>query len=198
MPVTLYASDGTFLRFDSTTEVHVSARTSVSSHPTERIGLVSDHAQNEPLLVSLVGVVTATPLSTQLDGGGQGGATQGLSGEARERAAVAWLFDHRRQRLSLTRDRGEDLDDLILTNVPDVTAVLNRRVFSLELQQVLIAEAGAVFIPPEQPTAAAEPALASSQDLGEQGGTSGGADPDQQARDVSAASLLLSALGLGS
>lgn len=198
MPVTLYASDGTFLRFDSTTEVHVSARTSVSSHPTERIGLVSDHAQNEPLLVSLVGMVTASPLSNQLDGGGQGGATQGLSGEARERAAVAWLLEHRRQLLSLTRDRGEDLDDLVLTSIPDVTAVLNRRVFSLELQQVLIAEAGTVLIPPEQPTATAEPALASSQDLGEQSGTSGDADSEQQVRDTTEASALFLALGLGS
>lgn len=195
MATTLYAPDGTFLRFDATTAVRVSARTAVSSHPTERLGLVSDNAQNEPLLVSIVGAVTGSPLSNQLDGGGQGSALRGLTGESRERAAVAWLLSHRRQRLSLTRDRGEDLDDLILTSIPDETDVRLRRVFSLELQQVLIAEAGTVLIPPEQPVPSAEPALSTQQDLGEQTGTSGDADPDQQSRDVGFALLGLRALG---
>lgn len=194
MPVTLHASDGTYLRFDSATSVDAVYPSSVSSHPTESRTLVSDHVQREPLLVSLVGMVTGSPLSTQLAGGG--GVTAGLSGEARERAAVAWLLDHRGDRLSLERDRGEPLDDLVLTRVPDSTDILNRRLFSLELQQVLVAEATSVDIPPEQPVAAVAAAVTSEADLGEQTGTSGAEDTDQQARDVSAGVLALRALGL--
>lgn len=196
MPVTLYSPDGTYLRFDSATNVDAVFTSSVSSHPTESGSQTSDNVQREPLVVSLVGMVTGSPLSNQLQGGG--GVTAGLTGEARERAAVAWLLDQQRAgaRLFLERDRGDDLDDLVLTSVPDSTDRLRRRVFSLQLQQVLIATAGSVQIPPEQPTAAAEPALASEADLGEQTGTSGAEDVDQQARDVSAASSILSALGL--
>lgn len=193
MPTTLYAADGTYLRFDAVESLRRTANVAVSSHPTERIGLVADNAQAEPIVVSFLGIITASPLTTQVSAGG---VTSGLTGEARERAAVDWLLEHRLQRLTLTTDRREPIDDLVITSIPDETTVRQERVLQLVLQQVLVAEAGTVRIPPEQPVPSAEPGFSSAEDLGDQTGTSGDQDPEQQARDVSAASLLLDALGL--
>lgn len=192
MPTSLYAPDGTFLRFDGTATVRVTASDSVTRHPTERGVIITDHVQREPLTVSIVATVTESPMSEQV---ATSGATAGLSGEARPRAAIDWLLTHRGQRLTLVSDGIDELDNLVLTRVPNEVTVSRQRILSLELVQILVATVEFVTIAPEQPPAATAHAVASPVDLGEQATVSGDEDPAQQARDVSAASLLLGYLG---
>lgn len=192
MPTALYADDGTFLRFDGAATVRVTASDSVTRHPTERGVTITDHVQREPLTVSIVATVTESPLQEQLE---NSGATAGLSGEARPRAALDWLETHRGQRLTLSSDGLDDLDDLVLLRVPNEVTASRQRILSLELVQILVASVELVAIAPEQPPAATAHAYADSVDLGEQATVSGDEDPAQQARDVSAASLLLDYLG---
>ena len=189
MPTALYADDGTFLRFDGTATVRVIAADSVTRHPTERGVTITDHVQREPLNVSIVASVTESPLQEQLD---VGGATAGLSGSARPRAALDWLDAHRGQRLTLAGDDLDDLSNLVLVRVPNEFTASRQRILSLELVQILVASVEYVAIPPELPPAATAHAYADAADLGEQATISGTDDPDQQARDVSAASLVLS------
>lgn len=192
MPTILYASDATFLRFDSATNVRVTASDSVTRHPTERGVVITDHVQAEPLVVSIVGVFTESPLDSQVRGGG---ATEGLDGVQRVRAAMDWLNAHRRQRLTLTSDDLDDLDDLVITRLPDEVGVQRQRVVALELQQVMVATTEYVQIPPEVPPAATTHAVATGVDLGEQGTVSGDEEPAQQERDISAAALFLESIG---
>lgn len=194
MPTTLYASDGTHLRFDSAVEVRVTASDTVTRHPTEVGVVISDHVQRDPRLVSILATFTETPTSSQL---ADHGATDGLSGEARVRAAMGWLEDHRAQRLTLVSDGLDDLDDLVILRLPNEVTVVRRRTLTLELQEVLTAEAGEVRIPPEAPRPVVEHALATAQDLGEQATVSGDSDPDQQVRDTENASVLYSFLNRG-
>lgn len=192
MPTILYADDATFLRFDSATSVRVTASDSVTRHPTERGVIITDHVQAEPLVVSIVGVFTESPMESQVAGSG---ATEGLDGAARVRAGMDWLNSHRRQRLTLTSDRRDDIDNLIITRLPDDVEVRRHRVVTLELQQVMVATTEYVQIPPEMPPAATSHAVATAAELGEQGTVSGDEEPAQQERDISAAALLGEALG---
>jgi hypothetical protein len=194
MPTALYADDGTFLRFDGTATVRVIAADSVTRHPTERGVTITDHVQREPLSVSIVATVTESPLQEQSE---VSGATAGLTGEARPRAAMDWLNSHRGQRLTLVSDGYDDLDDLVLVRVPNEVTASRQRILSLELTQILVASVEYVAIPPELPPAATAHAFADAADLGEQGTISGTDDTAQQARDVSAASLLLTYIGGG-
>lgn len=192
MPTSLYADDGTFLRFDGAASVRVTSSDSVTRHPTERGVVITDHVQREPTTVSIVATITESPLQEQVEGGG---ATAGLSGEARPRAALDWLESHRGARLTLVSDGLDDLDDLVLVRVPNEVTVSRQRILSLELVQILVASVEYTAIPPELPPAATAHAFADAADLGEQGTVSGDEDAEQQARDVSAASLLLGYLG---
>lgn len=195
MPTALYASDGTFLRFDGTATVRVVSASSVTRHPTERGVIVTDHVQREPLTVSIVATVTESPMAEQVE---TSGATAGLSGEARPRAAIDWLLTHRGQRLTLVSDGLDDQDNLVLVRVPNEVTVSRQRILSLELVQILVATVEFVTIAPEQPPAATAHAVASPVDLGEQATISGDVDPVQQAIDVQNASLLYQAMYFGS
>lgn len=192
MPTTLYADDSTSLRFDGVTSVRVAMASSVTRHPTERGAVISDHVQREPTIVSIVGVLTETPTAAQA---AAPGAMSGLSGPDRVQAGMAWFSAHQGQRLTLVSDKMDDLDDLVIVRLPDEVTVMRHRIVTLELQQIVVATATLVDIPPELPPAATSHAVASAADLGEQGATSGDADPAQQARDISAASSLLSYFG---
>ena len=192
MPTSLYAPDGTFLRFDGTATVRVVASDSVTRHPTERGVIITDHVQREPLTVSIVATVTESPMAEQAE---TSGATAGLSGEARPRAAIDWLMTHRGQRLTLVSDGLDDQDNLVLVRVPNEVTVSRQRILSLELVQILVATVEFVTIAPEQPPAATAHAVASPVDLGEQATVSGDENPTQQAEDISAAILTLDAVG---
>ena len=192
MPTTLYAEDGSWLRFDGVTAVRVTTSNTITRHPTERGVAITDHVQREPVMVSIVGVVTESPMQSQAS---LGGATDGLTGEARVRAATDWIQQHSGPRLTLETDGRDALDSLVIQRFPDESTVSRQRIITLELQQIATATAEQVAIPPELPPPATAHAHADLADLGEQAGVSGEEDAAQQVRDVSAASLLIGYLG---
>lgn len=166
--------NGRALTFDAVPRVTVTNANRVTEHPIEDGSPVVDHVQALPLEITLIGVVTETPLDWQSSRGGPGHVNE----------ALAFFEAARQERLVLSGPRipGGTVGDLVLVRWPyDLDSVRRVRP-TISLRQVRTAVARTVRIDVSQPvnTEVTDPdtgattgydaknGLADESDLGEQ------------------------------
>lgn len=137
MAAHIVRADGSTFRFDAVTRITYSPSVTVTDHPVEDGSVVSDHAQRQPLLVSLNAIVSASPFASVASSGGA----------ERLRAALAFLDAIAEERVSLVDDRLGTFDNLQITRWPHTVDALLRLELPIEFKQVRIATAGTVTLP---------------------------------------------------
>lgn len=141
------------LTFDNVDFVRVSPRTTVTSHPVEFGVQVSDHAQTEPLTISIRGRITETPLL--------------IPKPAAVELALAFLARNERQPMTAVTSRGI-FPDMIVTAYDWEINGRKEIVFDLAMRKVRIAFAVSVLIPARLPAPAVEASVASTANAGVQ------------------------------
>lgn len=131
--------NGQQLRFDSSVE-QWDAAVLVTDHPVEDGGSVSDHAQRQPLLVTLTGTITETPMAP---------VAVPDAGPQRVDKAKGFLFDHLGELVDLVSDRFGVVAYMAIQHMAFPVDNVRRLEVTLQLKQVRRAEAAVVVLPVE-------------------------------------------------
>jgi hypothetical protein len=199
MGTTIIREDGETLTFDATPRLVFSPSVSVTDHPIEDGSVISDHAQAQPLLITISGLVSESPLAV-------GTTTSG--GLARVQAAIEFLRACEGVLVSVVSDRLGTFENCLITRYPHEVTPKRSLTFDVELKQVRIAEAGLVEIPTSNFTSTtstteavqaaideAMVAFASAYDTGAQATTSTASEPAQEEQDKSTLLEIAESLG---
>jgi len=152
--VTLKRRDnGNSLVLDASPEQRHTPSVSVTSHPVADQAEVADHAERKPRRIKVEGIVTATPFV---------GPDETPPDNPLEEA-VRWLDEAAVVPLRLETTQDGTYEPVMLTRYPYTVDQVRDRQFSLELQQVRLAEAETVRIPERK-----EPTLTPGEDKGAQ------------------------------
>ena len=147
---------GTTFSFDAVREYSLNSSVTVTDHPVELRGSVSDHAQKLPKTLSFRGVVTETPYDYKDRGNG---------GQDRVVRALAFLDSIAGNLVTVVAEVFGTFENMALVRYPTTRTDRLKLEFDCEFKQVLLAEAGLVSIPPEATSA---PAMADEAETGEQ------------------------------
>lgn len=185
--VSIIRADGsTTLTFDATLDYTLQSSISVTDHPVESGGNVSDHAQVQPKTLAVRGIVTETPYAN----------VDSTGGADRVSRALEFLDAAAGELLTVVTERFGTLENMVLTRYPTTADGVRRLLFDVELKQVRIATAGLIDIPPSAPTTASAAAgLPDEQDVGEQPTTTTEEEPAKEEADTSLLLDLLTAVG---
>lgn len=137
----LTRADGRSLTFDGVASISFSTSNRVTDHPVENGATISDHIQPLPDEVTVVGLVSESPLSWQSARGG----------EAHVAAAIRFLQESRRELLTLSGPRIGTLSNLALTRFPYEVTAMRGLSLQVGLRRVTVAEAGSVVISVSDP-----------------------------------------------
>lgn len=161
--------DGSSFEFDAVLGGSLLTSDTVTTHPVEDGAAVADHVDRGPLVVTLSGLTTESPLKK--------GVT---TGPERVAEALEFLGRARGQRLTLLTedDRFGQIDGLVITRGVGTIRALRDLPLDLELVQVRTATAQLVQVQQDQREAAEfdEPADAGEQSTGASGSAADGED----------------------
>ncbi len=138
--------------FDAVIRIAYSESDSVTDNPVESGVTPSDHAQKNPLLISMTAIVSTTPFA----------AVATVGGAARLQAAETFLQACRAELVSLVDDVRGTATSLQITRFAWVVDVKKRWEFGIEFKQVRIATATTVVLP----AAVAETAMPEKKENG--------------------------------
>jgi len=139
------------LTFDNVDSVRVSPRISVTSHPVEFGAAVSDHAQVEPITITIRGRITETPLLVPIP--------------TAVELALGFFERNEGQLVTVNTSRGV-FADMMITSYDWGIDGRKEIVFDVALKKIRIALAVSVPIPARQPAPAVEASVASSANAG--------------------------------
>lgn len=163
--------------------VDYSPQVAVTSHPVEQGAEVVDHAQTLPFAFTAQVYVTESPLGTPEP--------------AAVEQAVTFLEQAQRRLLNVTVDGDGTWTSCLLTRWPHSKSAIAGRGFALAFQQVRIASALSVPIPPRKPAPVARTGAPTEQDLGTQAPTTGTPTSLLRQGSDAASALLRNFLGGG-
>jgi hypothetical protein len=166
MGTSIVREDGTTLTFDAVPRLGFSPSVNVTDHPIEDGSVISDHAQAQPLLISITGLVSESPFTS----------TSSTGGAARVLAAIDFLKACEGQLVSVVSDRLGTFENCLVTRYPYDLTVKRSLVFEVELKQVRIATAGSVTLPVGTASEEVEDSAASEVDVGQQATTTTASD----------------------
>lgn len=129
-PITLVREDGVSFQLDATTRIAISSDVSVTQHPVEDGSTVSDHAQAKPRVITLYGIVTATPW-----------AGADTSGGARMREALDTLEASVGQLFDVVDPELGTFSNFTLSRYPAERGPLRKLPLTIELTEVRFATA---------------------------------------------------------
>lgn len=141
------------LTFDNIDVVRVSPRISVTSHPVEFGAAVTDHAQVEPLALTIRGRITETPLLIPIP--------------AAVELALAFFERNEGQLVTINTSRGV-FADMMITAYNWGIEGRKEIVFDVAARKIRIALAVSVPIPARLPAPAVEASVASAANAGVQ------------------------------
>lgn len=168
-------ADGLAFTFDQAiTELYEPA-VIVTNHPVESGVDVSDHAQTQPLPIVVQVLQTETPFASM----------GGLSGVERLQAAIDYLRSVEGQLLDLVTTKFGTFTNVLLTSYPHEVSVRRNLPITLRFQQIRIATAELVVIPPLAPVLSEQVGAPDEQDAGVQATDDTSDDPAKEARDTS-------------
>lgn len=157
----LLRDDGLVFQMDATTRIAISSDVTITKHPVETGATVSDHAQKMPRVITLYGVVSATPIAGT---GVTGGGSRLRDALDTLEASVGKLFDVVDPKLGT-------FSSYMLSRYPTERARAAKLPFTIELTEVVFATAAYVTIAADD---IADEVAASSQadaiDVGQVGG----------------------------
>lgn len=153
------AADGTLLRPDTVLSEDYSEDVFVTSHPTEDGSVVSDHAQRMPRVITIVAVVTESPMS----------AFNVVDGVQRVLDARGFLLGAIGQLITYQSDRLGLFENMMITGFPHRVEKARSLTFTITIKEVIIATFASVEIPAEAPVPVAEGGAPDEVDTGEQG-----------------------------
>lgn len=177
--------DGSTLALDAVVTVQFTFSVEVTDHPIEDGSVVSDHAIKQPVLITVDGVVTETPIDADAD----------TSGIQRVQAALDWLDASVGKLIDVVTDRLGTYTDCLLTGWPTSIDGVRRLRIPIALKQVRIATAGSVTITVEATAGGDAENAADEVDVGEQGTTDTAEEPAQEEDDRSTLATLIDAMG---
>ena len=160
--------------FDNIESFTVTPEISITEHPVELGTNVSDHAQVRNQTLSVVGRVTATPLTVP----------NPLAFED----AQAFFERNERQLVTVVSPLGV-FTDCIIQTYPRTFTQVQELIFPVRFKQIRLASAVSVPIPPRTPAPPLQAGAPSAQDVGSQAAAAG-------PPPTSAAFAALAALGL--
>lgn len=132
----LLREDGLVFQMDATTRIAISSDVTITKHPVETGATVSDHAQKMPRVITLYGVVTATPVEGT---GVTGGGSRLRDALDTLEASVGKLFDVVDPKLGT-------FTSYMLSRYPTERARAAKLPFTIELTEVIFATAAYVTI----------------------------------------------------
>lgn len=132
----LLREDGLVFQMDATTRIAISSDVTITKHPVETGATVSDHAQKMPRVITLYGVVTATPVEGT---GVTGGGSRLRDALDTLEASVGKLFDVVDPKLGT-------FTSYMLSRYPTERTRAAKLPFTIELTEVVFATAAYVTI----------------------------------------------------
>lgn len=187
MSVTLIRRrDGLSFTFDNALTELYEPTTVVTMHPVEDGVDISDHAQAQPLVISVQVLQTETPFAR----------VGGLSGVERLQAALDALRSMEGELLDLVTTKFGTFTRVLLVSYPHEVSARRQVPITLRLQQVRIATAQVVIIPPEAPVVSAQVGFPDEQDAGVQATDDPADEPEKRDRDVSTLREIAESAGL--
>jgi hypothetical protein len=162
MSTSIVSNDGRILTFDATTGISFSPVIAITDHPIEDGSIISDHAQKLPLTISLTGIISKNALSA---------TAWEYANTNRQKEAVEFFESIIGQLVSLVTTKFGTIPNLMLVRYPYTVDNIERTIFNIDLKEVTIASATAVFIEPSIPNTEVSSSMSSPVDIGEQSTT---------------------------
>ena len=186
MSTAITRPDGQSLTFDVAEVITVSPTLTVTEHPVEAGGAVSDHVQRRPTPITVRAKMTESPFGNE-------------GGQARVDRALAFLRECEGQLLTLESDRVGVVSNLVLLGYPQRFTYVLDVPMDITLREIRIAKTGTVLLPPRVPRPSVQDSAPDEQDVGQQATEETGAPGEGDAEadvDRSKAAALLVGLGL--
>lgn len=173
--------DGSTLALDGVVTVQLAYSVEVTDHPIEDGSVVTDHAVKQPLLITVDGIVTETPIRNDAQ----------TSGIERTQGALDWLTSSTGKLIDVVTERLGTFSNCLLTGYPTTIDNVRRLRIPIALKQVVVATAGSVSITAEAVAGGDAEGAADEVDVGEQPTTDTAAEPAQEEDDRSSLAILL-------
>lgn len=177
-------SDGSQMRLDNTRIETFVPALSVTSHPVEGGGEVSDHVQRLPMRITLSGYMTESPYDTP-------SAAELGAGTDRLLRFLEWMRASEGELLDITSVRLGVFTSFVIERYPHRISSMRNLPIDIAFREIVVAESGLVVIPPLQPPAAQQVGFPDAQDAGTQA-----TEESSDAADQSTAFSLLQSLGV--
>ncbi len=158
MSFIIIRSDGTSLTLDNTIGENHDRQLLLTSHPVEAGAAITDHIQAQPAVITVIGVVTETPI-----GLGQ------VAGLDRVLDARGFLEIIQGELVDIVSTRFGTLIGYALQSWPHQVRVFKDLPITLTFREIRTASVQSVAIPPLVPVPGLETGATTEQDLGPQG-----------------------------
>jgi len=145
--------------FDAVPTEDYKTSISTTSHPVEEGAKYTDHAEEDPKLIDLQGVVSENPKESAFRS----------NANRRTLKAVEFFEGLVGVRVRITSQDLGTFENLLLTGYPHKIDASGGTVIRASFEQIKVAESRQVDIPPEQPPEDKSPEISDEQELGKKG-----------------------------